>query len=174
MPIHANEPRFPPSPALAGFFRMRRDRAGVGELALLVDAPARLVRDILRSDGVDPRHESIAWGEAAGYLFDAWPRARILEALGPELARAIPAAFHPKPVRWRLAPFIVRAMRHQAALLHAGDPRLHPGGAAGRFASASVDDYVADILFNEIQPATVTAFADDRAFLEAWHYPPVD
>src|SRR5687768_16231024 len=94
MPIHPNEPRFPPSATLAGFFRTeRRDRVGVGELALLVDAPARQVRDILRSDGIHLRHESIAWGEAAGYLFDAWPRARIVETLGPELARAIPQAF---------------------------------------------------------------------------------
>jgi hypothetical protein len=176
MPTHANdEPRFPHPAALAGFFRReRRDRVGVAELALLLGAPAAQVRDILRSEGADLRHDSTGWGEVAGYLFDAWPRARILRALGPELARSIPPAFHPAPVRWRIPPFIVRAIRHQAARLYAGDPRLDPEGAAGRFVSPSVDDYVADILFNEIQPATVTALADDRAFLEAYLYPPVD
>jgi len=42
-----------------------------------------------------------------------------------------------------------------------------PGG----FHSPSVDDYVADILFNEIQPATVAALAHDAAFVQAYHYP---
>jgi hypothetical protein len=74
----------------------------------------------------------------------------------------------------RPAAFIVRAIRHQAALLRTHDPRVNPRTADPRFVSPSVDDYVADILYNEIQPATVTALADDEAFLEAYHYPPLD
>jgi hypothetical protein len=135
-----------------------RDRVPVSELALLLDAPPEQVRDLLRSDGVELRRDSVEWGEAAGYLFEAWPRARILDALGPDLARSIPPAFRQARVCWRIPIFVLRAIRHQAALLHA----------------PSLEDYVADILFNEIQPSTVAALADDGAFLEAYRYPPVD
>jgi hypothetical protein len=34
-----------------------------------------------------------------------------------------------------------------------------------------VDDYVADLLFNQIEPATVAAFGGDGAFLAAYHFP---
>jgi hypothetical protein len=33
---------------------------------------------------------------------------------------------------------------------------------------------VADVLYNEINPATVAAFRDDPAFLRAYHYPVLD
>jgi len=88
-----NMPRFPRRETLADFFRMdHRQRVRVPELARLLDVAEHQVREILRAEAVD-------WGEAAACLFDAWPRARILAALGPELARRIPAAFHPIPVQ---------------------------------------------------------------------------
>ncbi len=152
-------PRFPHPETLAGFFRRdRQDHVPVSELAVLLDAQVEQVRDILRSDGVALRCDAVEWGEAAGYLFDAWPRARILDALGPESVRSIPPAFRPARVCWRIPIFVLRAIRHQAAALQA----------------PSLEDYVADILFNEIQPSTVVALADDSAFLQAYHYPPVD
>jgi hypothetical protein len=175
MPAHSHAPRFPPVETLSDFFRMNRhDRLRVAQLALLLDAPAERVRHILRSEGIELRGDSTEWGEAAGYLFDAWPRAQILETLGPDRARVVPAAFHPAAVRWTIPPFIIRAIEHQAALMRAHDPRVNPDAPHARFASSSVDDYVADILFNEIQSATVTALADDGAFLQAYRYPPLD
>ncbi len=32
-------------------------------------------------------------------------------------------------------------------------------------------NYVADLLFNEIQPETLVAFGGDPAFLAAYHFP---
>ena len=93
---------------------------------------------------------------AAAYLFDAWPRAAILAALGQEHAGRIPAQFHPVRVDWSIPVFIVRAMEHQAA---------------GAVSPRRVDDYMADLLFNEIQPETLLAFRDDPGFLAAYHYP---
>ena len=60
---------------------------------------------------------------------------------------------------WSIPIFIVRAIEHQAAAA------CHARG---------VDDYVADVLFSEIQPATVEAFRQDTAFLRAFHYPIFD
>ncbi|HEX6099847.1 MAG TPA: hypothetical protein VF432_26275 [Thermoanaerobaculia bacterium] len=152
-------PRFPSPETLAGFFRRDwRDRVPVSELALLLDVPPEQARDVLRADGTEPAGDSVEWGEAASLLLDAWPRARILDALGPDLARSIPPAFRPARVCWRIPIFVLRAIRHQAALLQA----------------PSLEDYVADVLFNEIQPSTVAALADDTAFLQAYRYPPVD
>jgi hypothetical protein len=173
MPTHSHAPRFPRPETLAAFFRMdRQSRVRVSRLARLLDAPAREVRHILRSEGVELRGDSVEWGEAAACLFDAWPRARIIQALGPDRAHLVPPAFHPVRVRWAIPLFIIRAIEHQAALLRAADPREHPGAPDPRFASPSVDDYVADILFNEIQPSTVATLArDDETFLEAYRYP---
>lgn len=173
MPADPRTLRFPPSDQLAAFFRMDPDDpVPVPQLAQLLDAPADQVRDILRRDGIELRSDALAWGEAAAYLLDAWPRAQLLDALGPDLAERVPAAFHPTPVRWRIPAFIVRALEHQAAQLQANDPRLHPTpSAAARFTSPSVEDYIADLLFNEIEPATVDALADDPGFLQAYGYP---
>jgi len=150
-----------------------RRGVGVSQLALLVSASEEQVRKVLHSEGIMPAMDSIPWGEAAGYLFDAWPRAQIIAALPPDAASLIPVAFHPSPAGWGLPPFILRAIAHQAALQRKSDPRFNPA-AAGRFASPSVEDYIADILYNEIQPDTVAALGCDPAFLQAYHYPPVD
>src|ERR1051326_3238328 len=153
---------FPDRAKLAAFFKSdpgRRIR--IRELALLLGASTDRVRRMLRVDDLDRRSDAIEWGEAASYLFDAWPRARIVAALGPELARLIPPAFHPVAVQWGIPLFVIQAMEHQAA-------------QAGQFMAPSVDDYVADILFNEIRPATVGALSGDGAFLEAYGYPPLD
>jgi hypothetical protein len=165
---------FPRREVLAGFFRTDpRGRVRVPALAQLLGAPDSRVRDVLLGDGVELRFDSLAWGEAAGYLFDAWPRARIIAALGPDATRLIPAAFHPTRVRWRIPIFILRAMRHQAALMREHDPRVNAGATAPHFLSPAVEDYIADILFTEIQPSTVAHLETDRAFFAAYHYPPL-
>jgi hypothetical protein len=46
-------------------------------------------------------------------------------------------------------------MQHQAALAWENDPRLNAAAVDGRFTARAVDDHIADILFNEIVPATV-------------------
>ena len=172
MPAHANTPRFPRPEALEDFFRLdRQGRVPVARLARLLDATPRQVRHILRSEGVELRGDSVEWGEAAACLLDAWPRAQLVHALGPA-ASFVPAAFHPVHVRWAIPRFIVQSIQHQAALARAEDPRVNPGAPDPRFASPSVDDYVADILFNEIQPSTVVTLArDDETFLDAYRYP---
>lgn len=141
-------------------------------LARLLGAPEALVRNVLRSEGAALESEAVTWSEAAGYLFDAWPRAEIVAALGAD-SLAVPAAFRPAPVPWLIPPFIVRAMEHQAALLRARDPRVD-ASAGGRFVSPAVEDYVADVLFGEIETSTVEDLANDAAFNAAYHYPSFD
>ncbi len=175
MPAGSSTPRFPGRETLAEFLGMdRRKRVRIPALAQLLGAPDEQVREVLLSEGVRLRFDSLEWGEAAGYLFDAWPRARIIDALGPDLAHLIPAAFHPARVRWRIPLFILRAMEHQAALMRENDPRVNAAAANRHFISPAVDDYIADILFTEIQPSTVEDLASDAAFREAYHYPPLN
>ena len=140
-------------------------------LAELSGASDDQVRRLLRAEEVAVRSDSVAWGEAATYLFDAWPRARIIEALGPELARLVPPAFHPAPVQWQIPIFILRAIHHQAALGWENDPRVSAAAVDGRFTPHAVDDYISDILFNEIEPATVDALGQDPEWVRAYHYP---
>lgn len=172
MPAEANAALFPSRQTLARFFRMDpRQRVLVALLSELFGASDDQVRQLLRAEDVPVRSDSVAWGEAATYLFDAWPRARIIEVLGPDLARLIPPAFHPTPVRWQIPIFILRAIHHQAALEWENDPRGSAAAGDGRFTPHAVDDYVADVLFNEIQPATVDVLGQDPEFLRAYHYP---
>ena len=148
-----------------------RQRVRVPALARLLAARDEQVRRVLRSEGIELRFDSVEWGEAAAYLFDAWPRAQLIDRLGPELADVVPSGFHPSRVGWRIPIFIVQAMEHQAALMHGNDPRVN-GETGGRFTSPAVDDYVADILFSEIDPSTAAALASkDPAFAQAFHYP---
>jgi hypothetical protein len=175
MSAGSNAPRFPSRETLAELFRTdQRQRVRVPQLAQLLGAPDGQVREVLLGEGVELRFDSVEWGEAAGYLFDAWPRPQIIDALGPHLARLIPAAFHPTRVRWGIPIFIIRAIEHQAALMRENDPRVNAAAVGGHFITPAVEDYVADILFTEIQPSTVAALAIDSAFLEAYHYPPLD
>jgi hypothetical protein len=158
MPIDPAAPPFPPRELLARFFALdgRRARVPLAQLAGLLGMRPGALRAMLLAEGGRRNVESIPWPEAAAYLFDAWPRAAILAALGQEHAGRIPAQFHPVRVDWSIPVFIVRAMEHQAA---------------GAVSPRRVDDYMADLLFNEIQPETLLAFRDDPGFLAAYHYP---
>lgn len=172
---YANAPRFPYSRNVLAFFRRNRQaRVRVSQLARLLDAPVEQVKHILHLEGVELRNNSVEWGEAAACLLDAWPRHRIIQALGPASGRFVPSEYHPERVCWAIPFFIVRAIEHQAALMRAQDPRVNPDASHPRFVSLSVADYVADILFNEIEPTTVAALARDPGFIEAYLFPPVD
>jgi hypothetical protein len=89
-------------------------------------------------------------------------------------ARLIPAAAHPTRVQWSMPIFIARAMEHQAALAWTRDPRVRSSVVTNHGAARGIDDYVADLLYNEIQSETLAAFEADKAFLEAYHYPSFD
>lgn len=178
MPIEPAGPAFPRHETLLRFFRMSPAApVMLSDVAELLGTTPSAVRAMLRDDGAGPLRGSIPWTEAAAYLFDAWPRAAILDALGlpgdprPDGAETVPPEFGLTRVHWRLPIFVVRAMEHQAAAAWRNDPRVrrslavHPGYARG------VADYVADLLYDAIEPATVEAFRHDQAFLRAFHYP---
>jgi hypothetical protein len=129
---------------------------------------------VLAGEGGRRRGETLTWSEAAAYLFDAWPRAQLLDTLGPDYARRVPHHFHPTRVTWSIPIFIVRAMEYQAAAEWRHDPRLQRSISPNHTAARGVHDYVTDLLFNEIQPQTVVAFHDDPVFLAAYHYPSRD
>lgn len=155
MPIDPATPPFPLREPLARFFAAdRRKRVPVSRVAELLGIPTEMFRAMLDAEGGRRSSATLTWAEAAGYLFDAWPLAQLLETLGPEHAHRVPRDFHPTRVTWSIPIFIVRAMEHQAAAEQRG-----------------VHDYVADLLFNQIQPETLAAFRDDPAFLAAYHFP---
>ena len=94
--------------------------------------------------------------------------------LGTDAGQYIPADYHPVRVSRAVPRFIVRAMEHQVAVMRSHDPRINPAVRDGRLASSSMDDYVGDVLFNEIQPVTVAALGHDSAFVQAYFYPLLD
>ncbi len=116
----------------------------------------------------------IPWTEAAAYLLDAWPRAQILDALGSDAARILPADFQLTRVNWPIPIFILRAVEHQAAAAWRNDPRVRGSLIVNPTYARGVADYVSDLLYNDIQPSTLGAFRGDSSFLRAFHYPVVD
>jgi hypothetical protein len=175
MPIEPAAPTFPRHETLLRFFRMPPDAlVALSEVAELLGTTASTLRAMLRDDGAQRLDGSIPWTEAAAYVLDAWPRARILDALGSGAASLIPEDFHLTLVDWPVPIFILRAMEHQAAASWRNDPRVRRSLAVNPADARGVADYVADLLYNEIQPTTLAAFRDDRSFLRAFHYPIVD
>ncbi|HYC89935.1 MAG TPA: hypothetical protein VEO54_12040 [Thermoanaerobaculia bacterium] len=172
MPIDSTTPRFPLHEHLARFFTADRRRpVPVSQVAELLGVTTAMFRSILESEGGRRRSGTLPWAEAAAYLFDAWPRAHLLDALGPAHASRVPADFHPTRVSWTIPIFIVRAMEHQAAADWRRDPRVQQSAFPNHTAARGVDDYVADLLSNDIRPETLAAFAADPAFLAAYHFP---
>jgi hypothetical protein len=175
MPIGPTTPRFPLHEHLARFFTTdRRRRVPLSHVAELLGITTDMFRSLLAGEGGHRCSDTLPWAEAAAWLFDAWPRAQILDALGPEHASRVPPAFHPTRVSWSIPIFIVRAMEHQAAAEWRRDPRVLTSITPNHTAARAVDDYVADLLFNEIQPETLIAFESDPAFLAAYHFPSRD
>jgi hypothetical protein len=160
MSIEHTASAFPRHESLARFFRTPPEAlVPLSEVAALLGTTIPALQAILQADGVHDPDGPIPWTEAAAYLFDAWPRAQVLDALGSEAAGIVPPGFMLMRVAWSLPIFLVRAIEHQAA-------------AASR--SRGVDDYVADLLYNDISPVTLDAFRHDDAFMEAFHYPLLD
>jgi hypothetical protein len=175
MPIDPATPTFPLHEQLARFFTTDpRRRVPLAHVAELLGITTEMFRSLLHSEGGRRRSDTLAWAEAAGYLFDAWPRAQLLDALGSGHADRVPADFHPTRVVWSIPIFIVRAMEHQAAADWRRDLRVQRTISPNHTAARGVDDYVADLLFNEIQPETVVAFGGDPAFLSAYNFPSRD
>jgi hypothetical protein len=172
MPIDPAAPRFPLHEDLVRFFALQgRRRVPLALLADLLGMNPSALRGTLLAEGGDRDVESIPWPEAAAYLFDAWPRVDILAALASDHLKRIPRLFHPTRVNWSIPIFIVRAMEHQAAAAWRRDPRLLASISPNNNAARGIHDYVADLLFNEIQPETQFAFRDDPEFLAAFKYP---
>jgi hypothetical protein len=175
MPIELAAPAFPLRETLTRFFTLDpRSRVPLQEVARLLGTTVETVQDLLRREGVHGRRRSLVWYEAAAYLFDAWPRARILDALGPGFADVIPSEFQLTRVQWSLPIFLVRALDHQAAREWQDDPRLRRALLPNHTHARGIDDYVADLLYAEIRPETLAAFSRDTAFLRAFHYPVLD
>jgi len=172
MPFDSTTPKFPLHEHLARFFTADpRRRVPVSHVAELLGVTTQMFRSMLDSEGGRRRSDTLPWAEAAAWLFDAWPRAHLLDALGPGHASRVPAGFHPTRVSWTIPIFIVRAMEHQAAAGWRRDPRVLRSVSPNHTAARGVHDYVADLLFNEIQPETLAAFDGDPAFVAAYNFP---
>lgn len=176
MPIDAASPLFALHEPLVRFFAAGpRDRVALSQVAELLGVTPGMFRAMLDAEGGRRDTGRLPWADAAGYLFDAWPLAQLLETLGPEHAHRVPRDFHPTRVTWSIPVFIVRAMEHQAAAEWRSDPRVQSGSVSPDHSAArGVHDYVTDLLFNQIQPETLVAFRGDPAFLAAYHFPSFD
>ncbi|HYH06980.1 MAG TPA: hypothetical protein VEK11_07955 [Thermoanaerobaculia bacterium] len=172
MPTWAATPAFPRHEELARFFAADpRKRVPLPQIAQLLGITPELFRSLLADEGGQRSSDTLTWPEAASFVFDAWPRTQLLETLGAAHALRVPGHFHPTRVAWCIPIFIVRAMEHQAAVEWRRDPRLQRSLSPNHSSARGVQDYVTDLLYNEIQPETVIAFRDDPAFLAAYDFP---
>jgi hypothetical protein len=147
----------------------------VAEVAELLGVTPQTFQGMLQEEGGHDGGLSISWREAADYLLDCWPRAAILDALDEsDFSDVIPAQFRLTRVAWSLPVFIVRAMEHQAAREWRSDPRIRDSVVPSHVYARRLDDYIADLLYAEIEPATLAAFRDDSSFLRAFYYPEGD
>ena len=175
MPIDPATPKFPLHEQPRRFFTTDpRRRVPVSHVAQLLGITTEMFRAMVDSEGGRHRSETLPWAEAAAYLFDAWPRAQLLAALGPVHGRRVPPDFQLTRVSWSIPIFIVRAMEHQAAADWRLDPRVLTSITPNHAAARGVDDFVTDLLFNEIRPETLDAFRGDPAFLAAYNFPSRD
>jgi hypothetical protein len=175
MSIEPAAPAFPRSESLLRFFRMTGDAfVPIAEVAELLGTTIEIVQAMLREEGVLPLDGPLPWDDVAARLFDAWPRARIIEALGPEAASLVPRDFQLTRVTWAIPVFILRAIEHQAAEAWRNDPRVQGSVVANPSDARGVEDYIVDLLYNVIDPDTLDAFRDDPSFLRAFHYPAVE
>lgn len=173
MPNETATPQFPSPEMLRKFFRTDPHSAvPLSQAARLLGLTTAAFRRLLDAEGGHGLKKTVPWHEAAAYLFDAWSRERILEALGEEeAARVIPAEFRLVRVEWQLPLFLVRALLHQAAQEGAPDHRLRRRLPPDPVYARGVDDYVADLLYMEIRPETLEHFGGDAAFMAAYLYP---
>lgn len=175
MPLDPTTPKFPLHEHLARFFTTDpRRRVPLDHVAQLLGITTEMFRAMLDTEGGRRRSDTLPWAEAAAYLFDAWPRAQLLDALGPEHADRVPQDFHPTRVTWSIPIFIVRAMEHQAAADWRRDPRVQRSISPNHTAARGINDYIADVLFADIRPETLIVFRGDPAFLAAYNYPSRD
>jgi hypothetical protein len=141
---------FPLHEALAGFFTADpRKRVPASRVAELLGITSDVFRSMLDGEGGRRCTSTLTWAEAAAYLFDAWPRAQLLDTLGPDCSHRIPHDFHPTRVAWSIPIFVVQAMEHQAAVEWSRDPRGIP---PNHMAARGVHDYVTDLLYTRFSP----------------------
>jgi hypothetical protein len=117
------------------------------------------VRRDAAANGVFIREGMVAWSEVAFELFAAWPRALILDTLASR-SDVLPAGLHLTRPAWRIPAYLVRAMEEQSRAVSG------PGGFV-----RSVDDYVADLLHQAIDPDVITELLRDPTFVAAYDFP---
>lgn len=148
----------PPHAALVRFLT-RCVPVPLSEAARLLGRTEAEVRLGAAANGALIRDGLVPWSEVAFELFAAWPRALILDTLGNR-TDVVPAGLHLTQPGWSIPAYIVRAMEEQSRTVSG------PGGSV-----RGVDDYVADLLHQAIDPSVITELLRDPAFLVAYDYP---
>ncbi|HET8797868.1 MAG TPA: hypothetical protein VFO89_09275 [Thermoanaerobaculia bacterium] len=133
----------------------------VCEAAAILGWSEAQVRLSVSEVGASLDDERVRWEDVAFWLLDAWPRQRLLDALGPAAA-LLPRGLHLTHAPWQLPRYLVHGLTRQAALQLSRDEVEH---------GLMVQDYVARVLHLAIEPETVSALARDAVFREAWEYP---
>jgi hypothetical protein len=152
--------RFPSPARLAWFFRTRPTLT-TEEAGYFLGWEEAQVRNRAEEAGALLPGDRVRFDDVAFWLLDAWPRRRLLDALGPA-ADLLPDGLHLMPVSWELPRYLVRAITRQAALQLTPDEAEH---------ELTVQDYIARLLHLAIEPNTVAALAADPEFTTAFDYP---
>lgn len=160
MPDFVLIPRFPTQTHLAWFFR-KRPTLTTKEAGYFLGWFDAQVHFQAQDDGVLLPGDRVAWEDVTFWLLSVWPRAWLLETLGPA-AQLLPDGLHLTRIPWELPRYIVRAMERQASL------RCTPEDVEHKI---TVQDYVARVLHLAIEPDTAEALADDPVFADAYDYP---
>jgi hypothetical protein len=146
-----------PFPSRADLIRFLTGRTplSIHEAARILGWSAARVRRRASADGVMLPGGLVPWTEVAFALFTARPRALVLDTLG-DAVDLLPHDLQLTRPAWDVPIYLVRAMEEQAR-------RTQPARA--------VDDYVADLLHQAIDPRLIESLRRDPLFAAAYDYP---
>ena len=125
---------------------------------MLLGQPRGVVERRARDEDALAHKNRVQWRDAARWLLEAWPLATLVNLLDED-AGLLPRGLHPVPLVLTAPAYVLHALRVQwqfGAAMH---------GLPHRAAFA---DYVADLLRDAVEPATVEMLRHDAEFMRAY------
>jgi hypothetical protein len=164
-------PGFPSPDILARFFRMDRDRPVPFDVVIELLGMTRRQATLLFEHEGGLVSGGVAWDDVAHALFCFWPRAELLDLLGPWKPRRVPALFYPTALTIKLPLYVQLAMELQATAAWEADPRVRARTFLRPVVRRGISDYIADILHEHIDEKTERTMRGTRAFSRAFLFP---
>ena len=161
---HTSPHGFPSRSALLRFLR-ERSPVTLDEASRVLGSTVHRMLHLARENNVLLPGDRMPWEDVAFELFSAWPRALVLDTLG-DAVDVVPKNLHLTRPAWDIPIYLVRAMEAQARALRDTTMQRRRGSPV-----RGVDDHVADLLHQAINPDAITALRCDDAFVAAYEYP---